>query len=289
MDKKQNLFQRLANEQTLTDSEKKLASVFEAGYPHIAFKNLAEISAQCGLSKATVTRFIRRLGYADFKDFNRQMKEEVSQELASPKRYYAANSPTISASPPAHLLERHFNAAMTEMGQTLAQLDRTEFTRCAALLADEKRPLYLMSTASSAPLIEYFYILLHYLRGNVHLLDGDISTLPHRVTDAGSDAVLVLLAISRHPRSSMHIIRHFRELGAETIFISNRQSGMIARYARHTFYVYTDAGTLFRSRASSLVLIEAFLSAVAAERGELSARYEVIDKLTNELGLFADA
>jgi len=45
---------------------------------------LDEISAATGTSTASVTRFVRKLGYASFRDFSRSLREEVAANFDLP-------------------------------------------------------------------------------------------------------------------------------------------------------------------------------------------------------------
>ncbi|WP_337996787.1 MurR/RpiR family transcriptional regulator [Oleispirillum naphthae] len=279
---KQNLLQRLPLVGAATPSERKLLDYFATQYPHIAFSNLAEISARTGVSKTTVTRFVRRLGYADFHVFIRSLRDEVVQNFDTP-----GERRTAKAHVPAGHMETTFATGATVLERTLEQADADAFARVLALLADEKRPLYLMSVASGHAILHYFYVLAKYARRNLHMLGGDTSTLSQEIVDAGPDAVLFALAVDRHPMATLTALKHFHQLGCETILLTNRHGSPLLPYARHTLFVHTEGQSRFKSRCSALVMLEALLAGLVESDPEgFDVRYEVMNALTQQLNVF---
>lgn len=103
---KRNLLQRLASVHDATPSEKKLLDFFAEGYPQIAFANIAEISTRNGVSKATVTRFVRRLGYENFHVFIRSLRQEVALNFDLPRERHAHEALPLT---PARHLKNNFD------------------------------------------------------------------------------------------------------------------------------------------------------------------------------------
>jgi len=57
-----NLIERIRALKKLTPSEAKIAVFLSRCFPEIVFENVTTISPKSGVSKATVVRFISRLG-----------------------------------------------------------------------------------------------------------------------------------------------------------------------------------------------------------------------------------
>lgn len=277
---------RLSKVGKLTASETTLSAYFESSYPQVAFDNLEAISSSCSVSKATVTRFVRRLGYSDFRAFSRSLKEEVSQNFDSPLDRQALIGKESRTEPPGDLLRRHLNLGQYNLQRTLDQVDDVTFGAVLELVSDASRPLFLMSAATGRMLLGYYYLLAKYQRPNVRLLAGT-DRLAHDVLDATSSCVLLATSFDRYPTSVMAVMRHFHNIGAETILLTNRRSNPLLRYAKHTLFVHTEAETIFKSRASMLVMLEALVSGMGtADSLRESSRFNEIENLFRELGVY---
>lgn len=176
---------------------------------------------------------------------------------------------------------------MVDLQRTLEKTDETAFAGVLDLLADQDRPLYLMSVASGQAVMQYFFTLMKYSRKNLHLLTGDTSTLAHEISDIDGDAVLFALAIDRHPMATLTVLKHFHQQGCQTILLTNRHSSPLLQYTRHALFVHTEGQRTFKSRCAALVMLEALISGVIEQHQEaFDKRYEVMDSLTRKLNVF---
>jgi DNA-binding MurR/RpiR family transcriptional regulator len=281
-----SLLTRLLAVDRLTRHERKLTDWFENSYPHIAFSNLEEISAANGVSKATVTRFVRRLGYGDFRAFSRALKEEVAQNFDSPVERSVLSKEQEIGAHPGELLRQHLVLGQLNLQRTLDQVDDETFATVLRLVSDPKRRLFLMSVATGRMLLNYFYLLAKYRRPNVCLLEGT-DRLAHDVLDAEPSSVLLVTNFDRFPTSVLAVMKHFFELGAETILLTNRRSNPLLRYARHSLFIHSEAETIFKSRCAMLVVLEALVAGMGvALREENASRLGGMEELFRELGVY---
>ncbi len=282
MEKDGTLLYRLARLRDLTASESTLALYLEGNFPQVAFANLEEMSNRNNVSKATVTRFARRLGYADFRDFSRALKEEVTQNFDLPFDRTAMSMEQEPSATPGDILRQHLEVGKVNLQRTLEQIDTATFASVLGLISDPKRKLYLMSVATGRTLLNYFYLLAKYHRGNISMLEGP-DRLAHEIIDATPSSVLLATAFDRHPTVTLSVLRHFHAMGCETILLSNRRSSPLLKYARHTLFVHTEAETIFKSRGSMLVLLEALISGMGARlQSGKGPRFREMERLRDE-------
>jgi DNA-binding MurR/RpiR family transcriptional regulator len=81
--KSENLLSRIQKLGKLTPSEAKIADFFRRDYPRVAMDTVTAISKKTKTSKATVARFISKLGYEGFTQFQDQQKCPETSALFS--------------------------------------------------------------------------------------------------------------------------------------------------------------------------------------------------------------
>lgn len=274
---------RISRQHDLTASELKLAMYLENNFPHAALANLEEMSDRNGVSKATVTRFARRLGYTNFRDFSRALKDEVSQNFDLPFHRTSLSGEQTLGSNPAQLLRMHLEIGIINLQRTLDQIDYAAFVTVLDLISDPERRLYLMSFATGRTLLNYFYLLAKYHRNNICILDGP-DRLAHDVIDAVPSSVLLATAFDRHPSPTNAVLHHFNSLGCDTILITNRRSTPLLKYAKHTLFVHAESESIFKSRGSMLVVLEALVSGMGARlQSGKGPRFREMERLRMEL------
>lgn len=284
----ESLLVRLAHAEHLTPTERSLSTYFEETYPHLAMLDLDAIAREANASPSSVTRFVRKLGYEDFRSFSRQLKAEVAANFDVPSQRVGAAGRGAAAGQAgaARTQAGPFAPAMAALENAAAVLDEDEFQAAAALLRDDGRPLYLLAAATGHPLLEYFGLLLRYYRGGVTLLEEG-PTLAHELAHIPADAVLLASAFDRHSKAVQTAMRHFRDGDRPVILITNRPATPLRRYASHVLVSGSHPAGTFKSRVGLVALLEALLAACAPEdaAAEKSA-VEGVEQILDELDVF---
>src|SRR3982074_815826 len=76
---------RLAN---LSSAERKLARVLLASYPIAGLESVARFAERAGVSPPSVTRFITKLGFRGYPEFQEVIRHEIQARLSSPLTRY---------------------------------------------------------------------------------------------------------------------------------------------------------------------------------------------------------
>ena len=209
----------------LTARERDVACFYEDRLPGAALLNLEEVCQGVGVSSATVARFARKLGYADFRDMTRSLRTRVRHDLSLPvERLRRLGDGGV---PGRAVLGHRAALAQEAVSGCLACVDDEVLGRVGALVADADRPLYLGAVASGQPLLHYFGLLLSYLRGGVTVLDGT-DRWAHAL--AGLDArAVVLAAAGIHPERAVAVNL---DCGTDNELLLNDPSYLGNRHAR---------------------------------------------------------
>ncbi|MFD0526575.1 MurR/RpiR family transcriptional regulator [Kitasatospora arboriphila] len=78
-------------------AERKVGRVLLAGWPAAGFETIATLAERADVSAPTVIRFVNRLGYRGFPDFQAALRAELDERQASPLTLYAAGKYGSSA------------------------------------------------------------------------------------------------------------------------------------------------------------------------------------------------
>ena len=70
--------------------ERRAAQALVANYPVMGLKTVAEFSAQAGVSSPTILRFVARLGFGNYAEFQATLQDELAAQLQSPLSARAA-------------------------------------------------------------------------------------------------------------------------------------------------------------------------------------------------------
>ena len=279
------ILQRIQALDALSEAEIKVAHYYESGYPLSLSHSINQVSQTCAVSVATVSRFIRRLGYESFYDLKAEANTTLETRLTSPIERYAKRPRKKNQ------LEggsAYLEACIANLSETAHRIDAADFARAVEILVRAKR-LFVIGAASASALASYFAIFARYARPGVIALAPDISTLPHALADVGKDDALLAITHYRFSRVTSKIGRFFHAQGAPLVLLTDRNANPLTSVATVTLSVVAENMPLFNSRVATLALLEALFNGMLpfCEK-TIKSRFAVMEELFDTLGVYSN-
>lgn len=282
----QDMMNRIAAVKKTTPTERKLALYFERNHSSLAFENMESICTKTGVSQSSVSRFIVRLGFANFRAFTAAMRQDAANALDTPLKRYAAHA--TGASSENELLQGYINNVCFTLQETLEKLSPENFTRAIDLIADSDRHLFLKGGSFMGHLLGGFSILLRYVRGNFTLLTDDVSDMTHKIARREKNSILMAVSNNRYSTSTRQLLELFHNEGHETILITDSHSAPIYQYSTVPLVVQNVGTSTFNTRCPSLAVLEALAAGVHMRFKEtLPEVYTEMIRLQDELGVYS--
>ncbi|WP_318438313.1 MurR/RpiR family transcriptional regulator [Photobacterium leiognathi] len=281
MDKK-SFINAVNNLGTLTAAEERITQYFVAHYTTLPFAKIDELCKQIGVGKATLGRFLQHLGFTGFLEFKKQVTDEFAQTLTTPIERYESTQQTVSEH---SILEKHYDEVISNMAASFAQISESDFNRAIDYMQDQKGKLYVIGSASSEALANYFYLLARYLRKDVILLKADISTLPHQLADVTKDDKLLAISYHRFSTTTLRLVKWFHQHGGKIIFVTDQPVNPFVAYCDIQFSVESTSEGFFNNRTAGFALIELFIKGLSRQK-EKNDRFKRIESLFDEFKVF---
>jgi DNA-binding MurR/RpiR family transcriptional regulator len=243
----------------LTRNEKRVAHCLLADYPLAGLENVAAFGKASGVSAPTVLRMIAKLGFPSYGSFQKALRAELSAQRQTPLMKgadYSSDDP----------LKRFAEATIANLRETTANV-AGEFEALVALLADGNRPVHVIGGRFTDPIAEYLVAHLRVLRPRVRRITGQPAGWLDQLLDIGRRDVIVLFDIRRYSEDLELLARSAAKRGATLALFTDQWLSPISKVAKHVLPAHVAVPSVWDSSAGLLLLVEALLSAVAAERG----------------------
>lgn len=262
----------------LSASERRLAQVLLAFYPVAGLESLTRFAERAGVSPATVTRFIAKLGLRGYPEFQDSLREELQARLSSPlTRFALAASGDTSES----VLRDSYATFEHSLGASLDKVSEHDFDAVVDLLSRSRGRVLALGGRVSAFLARYLASQLHLLRGGVELIDPERSNPADHLVDLGRRDVLVAFDYRRYQSDTIQSARVAAAQGSTVVLVTDPWLSPAAASAK--FVLVTDVQTTvapFDSMVSAVALTEALIAGVLARLGETAhARMRRLDEL----------
>jgi DNA-binding MurR/RpiR family transcriptional regulator len=242
--------------------ERRAAQALVASYPIVGLKTVADFSAQAGVSSPTILRFVARLGFQNYAEFQSALQDELAAQLQSPLIRASQPPRPAGTGEPATLAATVDNIRETFRHFTPRQLDAV-----VSALANPRGKIFLIGGRFTDPIARYMAAHLAIVRPNVFHLAGQESNWRDRLIDMARGDVLVIFDIRRYQDSLLSLARKAHERGVGIVLLTDQWLSPIARFARHVVAGRTAVPSAWDSSASLFVVVEALA-------GEVTRRLE---------------
>ncbi|MFE4633579.1 MurR/RpiR family transcriptional regulator [Streptomyces sp. NPDC056773] len=255
-------------------AERKVARVLLAGYPAAGFETMAVLAERAAVSTPTVLRFINRIGYRGFPDFQTALRAELDERNASPLSLYEATDYGRShdGAEDLSLLQRGSNLFSAAVAQTLAELPPHDLEHAIALLADGKRRITLAGGRFTNLFAQYLGLHLMQVRDDVRFLpDRDVERTAQLAAVNRRD-VFVLFDYRRYEPDKVSMAELVQEQGGKVILFTDVWLSPAAAHAQVVLPSQVAAPSPYDSLVPTLAIIETVVAGVLTALGEGARR-----------------
>lgn len=246
----------------------------------LAIFSAADIARETGVSKATVSRIFRKLGFADFrevKDHARALRRR-GLPTAAP-----VTSGTTGAAPG---IEKHAAREHENLARLAGLLSDGRLNQAVRLIVDADR-VVVIGLRNSYPIALHLHQQLIQTGVNVRLAPQPGQTLGEEVAGLGARDVVVALGFRRRPELFGRLVRVVRDGPASCLFIGDATARRYAGEVDCWLECPLDAEGAFDSYASAMSLVSILANTVLNEHlsdgrrriSAIAASYEELDEL----------
>ncbi len=252
----------------LTPSERRVARALMASYPVAGLESLAQLASSASVTAPTVLRFVRKLGFEGYPEFQRALRAEVQERMSSPLSLYQTQMP----GPRGSLLDKSLRAFHQGLDKTFRSIPRSEFRAVVRLLSDERRPVMLTGGRFSQLLAHYLQAQLRMVRSGCALVGDSFDPRIDALLDVGREHVVCVFDYRRYQDDTVAFGRAAAARGATIVAFTDPWLSPVAQVAHHVLTAYPDAPSPFDSMLGAFALTEAVLAGVVSALGERGRR-----------------
>jgi DNA-binding MurR/RpiR family transcriptional regulator len=262
---------------SLSPAERRLARVLLASYPIAGLESVARFAERAGVSPPTVTRFITKLGFRGYPEFQESLRHEVQARLSSPLERYRDEPAQDSA------IKTALDVSAHNLQATLDLLSERDVKEAIELLSDVRRRIMVLGGRVSGPLARYLAGQLHLLRPGIDLVDSERSAPAQQLIDMRKTDVLVVFDYRRYQKDTIESTRVAAGRGCDVILFTDQWLSPASAFARQVLVTSVETVGPFDSLVGAMALVEALVAAVLAKLGShAEARMQNLERLRAE-------
>ncbi|KHN93184.1 MurR/RpiR family transcriptional regulator [Pectobacterium actinidiae] len=240
----------------LSPQEQRVADFIFDHFDDLISYNSAELARLSGVSKATVSRLFKRLGYPSYRDMRDELRtlRQSGMPLADNRDAVQGNT----------LLARHYKQEMANLTQWISQIDPVQFGAVIQALMQAQR-LCLVGLRNSYPVALHLRQQLLQIRQQVTLLTQPGQTLSEELVDLTAQDVVIVVAFRRRPRLIQPLLAQLQKRGVPVLLLCEPQASTLMSLATWSLYVPLDSVSAFDSYSSAMSLVNVISNALLHE------------------------
>ncbi|AIU89523.1 MurR/RpiR family transcriptional regulator [Pectobacterium odoriferum] len=240
----------------LSPQEQRVADFIFDHFDDLISYNSAELARLSGVSKATVSRLFKRLGYPSYRDMRDELRtlRQSGMPLADNRDVVQGNT----------LLARHYKQEMANLTQWINQIDPVQFGAVIQALMQAQR-LCLIGLRNSYPVALHLRQQLLQIRQQVTLLTQPGQTLSEELVDLTAQDVVIVVAFRRRPRLIQPLLAQLQKRGVPVLLLCEPQASTLMSLATWSLCVPLDSVSAFDSYSSAMSLVNVISNALLHE------------------------
>lgn len=245
-----------------TKSDWKIREFIESNTDEFLFLSIGQLAARLDVSEATVSRFVRHMGYQDFKELKSGVMKQKTRRGAARKM-----AGTLMKTQ-GFDLEKWFAHQRECMEKTLEGMDPDQFWQAVESIRTAER-IYIHAKNASASVGQLLFFRLRRLGFDISLIPSGGTEVVEGIVHAGPGDLVILFGYSRISAEGKIILDYAAAAGYRTLLFTGTPEG--SSRADVNLYVYRGEEEEFHSTAVSAALADGLVLALTERMQPLSA------------------
>lgn len=198
---------------TLHPAERRLGE-FVCDFPgELASYDAQELAKFAKVSKATVSRFVRRLGYASYEAARKHAREEQT----TGSRLFL---PTAGINQMEESLARNLEQGKMNIDRTFSAITQAEIDTVANAFLTARK-IWVVGFRASHPFADYLKWQLTQVVEEVISIPGAGETLGEHLVNFSQNDCVVVFGLRRRITLTMQLLAHAKESGTQLVYITD--------------------------------------------------------------------
>jgi len=254
---------------SLTPKAQTLGTYIMQNPSKAVFMTTKELAETCGISEATVVRFVSTLGYKGYSEFQEALKDFVNTGLSLPER---ADIKGIKE-PGTDRLHRGILEELNNLKYLYENINIEIMNRFVEHL-DKSHSVYVVGSRLSYTFAYYLGWSLTKIRKGIHILKGSDSTCFDRLSNAHPNGLVILVATSRYPNELIKLSKMIRRSDHTLLTMTDSSICPVIQFADLSLVIPSRSIPFIGNVSGMLAVIQYMVQELANIKGEELIHYQ---------------
>lgn len=233
------------------------------------FLNVGSLAKNAGVSKATVVRLAKALGFQGFPELQRELRNIFRNKLTTTFRLQKTIQKIRSNE---DIATKVLQRDIQNISQTLQELSFSDFKKFVDSISAAKRVL-IIGLRSAHSLAIFLGVALQFLRKEVWAIRPEIGDMWDRLLSLRKGDIVIGISFPRYTRETVEVLSYAKQKGIKTLAITDTLISPLAQHADHVLTARHQTDSFIESFTAPLSLINALVTALAVNKKRHTLKY----------------
>lgn len=244
------------------EAERRVARALIADYPMAGLETVARFARRAQTSGPTILRFVARLGFDSYVDFQDAIRGEIQARLQGPLTRYDTQK---DENPEPNL---RMAQALQQNIETVERDLRKDLPRIVDHLTDPERSIFCIGGRFSRMSAAYLQHYLREVRPSVRLVRDSSAAWADYLLDVRPGDVVVIFDFRRYQRDVLDFAKGAAAQKAVILLVTDVLYSPIASISDFVIPCPVTVPSAFDSAVTGLAVVEIITASVVARLGE---------------------
>ncbi len=253
----------------LTRSDLKVARALLSNYPAAGLNTVAFLAQAAGVSGPTVVRFVGRLGFDGYPDFQQALLGEVQARMSSPLSMMNAGKGAVE---PDTIYLETMRSAVHAVETAMTMLPAASFDKAVDLATDLSLSVHCIGGRFSGYLAGMLWSHLKQLRPACTWVPNARADQVDALVDIGKRDLVIVYDYRRYQVDTIRFARAAAAQGAKIVLFTDPYASPIAGIADVTLTAPVESLSPFDTMVPALAQTEALIAALTQRLADKSRK-----------------
>ncbi|OZV12809.1 N-acetylmannosamine kinase [Tissierella sp. P1] len=270
------------NFNNLSKGQKLIAEFIINNYDKAAFMTAAALGDTVNVSESTVVRFANTLGYAGYRELQKELHELIKNKLTTVQRL----TMTDEYSNKENALKKAMEKDKENIDKTINETGYKAFQDAIDLILNAEN-VYILGLRSSSFLAGYLGFYLNFLIKDVKVITSGPNDVFEQLLKADSKDLIIGISYPRYSKRTLEALDFCKEKRCKIISITDSLISPAAKYSDISLIASSDMLSFVDSLVAPMSLINALIVSIGMEKkNDIRSSFEDLENIWKRYNVY---
>ncbi|CAK7016709.1 MurR/RpiR family transcriptional regulator [Tissierella carlieri] len=270
------------NFNNLSKGQKLIAEFIINNYDKAAFMTAAALGDTVNVSESTVVRFANTLGYAGYRELQKELHELIKNKLTTVQRL----TMTDEYSNKENALKKAMEKDKENIDKTINETGYKAFQDAIDLILNAEN-VYILGLRSSSFLAGYLGFYLNFLIKDVKVITSGPNDVFEQLLKADSKDLIIGISYPRYSKRTLEALDFCKEKRCKIISITDSLISPAAKYSDISLIASSDMLSFVDSLVAPMSLINALIVSIGMEKkNDIRSSFEDLENIWKKYNVY---